>query len=172
MEKKIFIMALCMTLAWGLAAQNTINFAAGTPAQKGLSRENAEALRLKVEQILARNNAGTTSADAPYTVQPELVRGETARTEGLLRDVTLVTGELSLTARNSRDGSVYATLVVELKGDATGSEEQAVASLIAGIKVTDRAFVRFIRTARKRIAAATAQPVDGETGASRKGGTE
>ncbi len=66
--------------------------------------------------------------------------------------MTLVTGEFSLTARNKYDDSVYGTTVNEVQGDATGSKDDAIASLISGIKVTDPAFVRFIRTTRKRIA--------------------
>ena len=57
-----------------------------------------------------------------------------------------------MTARNKYDDSVYGTAVIEVQGDATGSKDDAIASLISGIKVTDPAFVRFIRTTRKRIA--------------------
>lgn len=83
---------------------------------------------------------------------PNLFSERRRKTEGLLRDVMLVTGEFSLTARNKYDDSVYGTAVIEVQGDATGSKDDAIASLISGIKVTDPAFVRFIRTTRKRIA--------------------
>lgn len=144
------IMLLLVPL--GTSAQENIHFVAGTPAQQGMSAKNQNALKLKVEQIIARNNAGAASVYNAFVIQPELVPGETKKTEGLLRDVTLVTGEFSLTARNKYDDSLYGTVVIEVQGDAAGSTDDAIASLISGIKVTDPAFVRFIRTTRKRIA--------------------
>ena len=152
MKKNIILWALLFVVSLGAAAQETIHFVAGTPAQQGLSQKTIDALKLKVEQIIARNNAGAASVYNAFVIQPELVLGVTKKTEGLLRDVTLVTGEFSLTARNKYDDSVYGTAVIEVQGDATGSKEDAIASLISSIKVTDPAFVRFIRTTRKRIA--------------------
>lgn len=172
MKNKIILWALFAVLSLGMAAQD-IHFIAGTPVQQGLSRKNAEALKSKVERILARNNAGTTSDSNVYVIQPELILGETKRTEGLVRNVTLVTGELSLTARNRQDGSIYATVTMEVQGDTNQSEEQAIADLISQIKVTDRAFVRFIRTARKRIAEAKAKvPVASTEEDNEEGGNE
>ncbi len=170
MKKKIVLLAVLAVFSLGMAAQETVNFTAGTPSGKELGRKNAEALKLKVEQILARNHAGTVSKNNVYVIQPELVLGETKRTEGLVRNVTLVTGEFSMTARNLKDGSIYATVVVDVQGDALESKEQAVASLISNIKVTDRAFVRFIRTARKRIAEACGKLPGTSTEEIQKGG--
>jgi len=152
MKKNMILWTLVSILPLGAAAQETIRFVASTPAQQGLSQKTTDALKLKTEQIIARNNAGATSIYNAFVIQPELLLGETKETEGLLRDVTLITGEFSLTVRNKYDGSVYGTVVMEVQGDAVGSEEDAITSLISGIKVTDPAFVRFIRNARKRIA--------------------
>ena len=121
MKKNRFLWALLLLVSLGAAAQDNIHFVAGTPTQKGLSQKNMDALKLKVEQIIARNNAGTASLYNAFVIQPELVLGETKKTEGLLRDVTLVTGEFSLTARNKYDDSVYGTAVIEVQGDATGT---------------------------------------------------
>ncbi|WP_291529816.1 hypothetical protein [Bacteroides sp. UBA939] len=151
MKKSIALLTLLFVVSLSVAAQETIHFVAGVPAQKGLNQKNKDALKLKVEQILARNNAGVASLYNAFVIQPELVLGETRKTEGLLRDVTLVTGEFSLTARNKYDDSVYGTAVIEVQGDATGSTDDAIASLISSIKVTDPAFVRFIRNTRKHI---------------------
>lgn len=131
MKKNRFLWALLLLVSLGAAAQDNIHFVAGTPTQKGLSQKNMDALKLKVEQIIARNNAGTASLYNAFVIQPELVLGETKKTEGLLRDVTLVTGEFSLTARNKYDDSVYGTAVIEVQGDATGSKDDAIASLIS-----------------------------------------
>ena len=48
--------------------------------------------------------------------------------------------------------TVYMERPLSRYRDATRSKDDAIASLISGIKVTDPAFVRFIRTTRKRIA--------------------
>lgn len=152
MKKNTLFCFLLFLLALNASAQEEIHFVAGMPTQKGLPANALNALKLKVEQIIARNNAGATSVHNAFVIQPELVLGETKKTEGLLRDVTLVTGEFSLTARNKYDDSVYGTVVIEVQGDATGSKDAAISSLISSIKVTDPAFVRFIRTSRKRIA--------------------
>lgn len=150
--KKNTLFCFLLLLALSASAQEEIHFVAGMPAQNGMPADAVNALKLKVEQIIARNNAGATSVHNAFVIQPELVLGETKKTEGLLRDVTLVTGEFSLTARNKYDGSVYGTVVIDVQGDATGSKDAAISSLISSIKVTDPAFVRFIRTTRKRIA--------------------
>lgn len=150
--KKNTLFCFLLLLALSASAQEEIHFVAGMPAQNGMPADAVNALKLKVEQIIARNNAGATSVHNAFVIQPELVLGETKKTEGLLRDVTLVTGEFSLTARNKYDGSVYGTVVIDVQGDATGSKDAAIGSLISSIKVTDPAFVRFIRTTRKRIA--------------------
>lgn len=152
MKKSMILCALLLVVPLWAAAQEAIHFVAGTPAQPGLSQKTIDALRLKTEQILARNNAGAAPAHGAFVLQPELRLGEVKKTEGLLREVTLVGGEFSLTARNRYDGSIYGTAVIEVQGDAAGSREEALSSLISGIKVTDPAFVRFIRTTRKRIA--------------------
>lgn len=152
MKKNTLFCFLLLLLALSASAQEEIHFVAGMPAQNGMPANAVNALKLKVEQIIARNNAGATSVHNAFVIQPELVLGETKKTEGLLRDVTLVTGEFSLTARNKYDGSVYGTVAIDVQGDATGSKDAAISSLISSIKVTDPAFVRFIRTTRKRIA--------------------
>lgn len=157
MKKNTLFCFLLLLFALNASAQEEIHFVAGMPAQNGMPANAVNALKLKVEQIIARNNAGATSVYNAFVIQPELVLGETKKTEGLLRDVTLVTGEFSLTARNKYDDSVYGTVVVEVQGDATGSKDAAISSLISSIKVTDPAFVRFIRTSRKRIAEFYAQ---------------
>ena len=67
MKKNRFLWALLLLVSLGAAAQDNIHFVAGTPTQKGLSQKNMDALKLKVEQIIARNTqsvhyAGVTGA--------------------------------------------------------------------------------------------------------------
>ncbi|MCM1312650.1 MAG: hypothetical protein NC206_08425 [Bacteroides sp.] len=134
------------------AQESAVNFMAGTPKSERLTDEQKEAVKQKVEKIIARNNAGAVTLTDAFVIEPELSLGQAKKTDGLLRDVSLVTGEFSLVVHNKYDGSVYNSVTVDVKASAVGSESEAINSLIKSIKVTDPVYVRFIRNARKRIA--------------------
>jgi hypothetical protein len=151
MKKSITFAALLVGILFQAGAQNAVNFTAAYPDNDKLSNDVKEGLKQKVEQIIGRNNAGATSVYNAFIIQPELDVQETKSTEGLVRNVTLVTGELTLTAKNLYDESVYGTLVVNLEGDATGDREAALKALLKNIKITNPAFTRFIRTTREKI---------------------
>jgi hypothetical protein len=151
MRKSVTFVALLVCILFQAGAQNAINFTAIYPDNDKLSNDVKEGLKQKVEQIIGRNNAGATSVYNAFIIQPGLDVQETKSTEGLVRNVTLVTGELTLTVKNLYDESVYGTLVVNLEGDATGSQEAALKALLKNIKITNPAFTRFIRTTREKI---------------------
>ncbi|MCD8236440.1 MAG: hypothetical protein LUD00_07255 [Prevotellaceae bacterium] len=134
------------------AQESAVNFMAGMPKSEKLTAEQKEALKQKVEKIIARNNAGAVTLTDAFVIEPELRLGQTKKTDGLLRDVSLVSGEFSLVVHNKYDGSVYNSVTVDVKASAVGSESEAINSIIKSIKVTDPVYVRFIRNARKRIA--------------------
>jgi hypothetical protein len=151
MRKSIAFVALLACVLFQAGAQNAINFTAVYPDNDRLSNDIKEGLKQKVEQIIGRNNAGATSVYNAFILQPALDIQEIKSTEGLVRNVTLVTGELTLTAKNLYDESIYGTLVVNLEGDAAGDREAALKSLLKNIKITNPAFTRFIRTTREKI---------------------
>lgn len=134
------------------AQESAVNFMAGMPKSEKLTADQKEALKQKVEKIIARNNAGAVTLTDAFVIEPELRLGQTKKTDGLLRDVSLVSGEFSLVVHNKYDGSVYNSVTVDVKASAVGSESEAINSIIKSIKVTDPVYVRFIRNARKRIA--------------------
>lgn len=151
MKKSITPVVLLICILFQSGAQNTINFTAVYPDNDKLSNDIKEGLKQKVEQIIGRNNAGATSIYNAFIIQPELDVQDTKSTEGLVRNVTLVTGELTLTAKNLYDESIYGTLIVNLEGDAAGNQETALKALMKNIKITNPAFTRFIRTTREKI---------------------
>lgn len=151
MKKSITFVALLVCILFQSGAQNAINFSAVYPDDDRLNNDVKEGLKQKVEQIIGRNNAGATSVYNAFIIQPGLDVQDSKSTEGLVRNVTLVTGELTLTAKNLYDESVYGTLVVNLEGDATGNREAALKALLKNIKITNPAFTRFIRTTREKI---------------------
>ena len=57
-----------------------------------------------------------------------------------------------LIAKNVIDGAEYYSVTIPIEGEAIGDKEKAMKSMVKNIKVTDPAFTRFIRTARKKIA--------------------
>ena len=59
-----------------------------------MSQQVANALKLKVEQILSRNGAGATSMYNAFVVEPQLNLLEEMSTEGLIRNVSLIKAEL------------------------------------------------------------------------------
>ena len=69
-----------------------------------------------------------------------------------MRDVTVLSAEVTFTAVNTEDGSVYYSQSISLETDVVGDKEKAMDQLIGSIRVNDPQIVRFVRTASKRIA--------------------
>lgn len=151
MKKYILTLTLLGCYAFAAFAQEVVHFTAITPNQDRFTPYGKEMIRKKVEQIIARNNAGATSIYNAFVIEPDLNILETKATEGLIQNVTLMKAEFSLTARNIYDDSVYGNVIVQVTGDATGDAEGAIKNLLSNIKSTNPAFTRFIRTTRDKI---------------------
>lgn len=154
----LFLMLLCGTMVFAQddvvtpeVYESDVNFTAILPTAKHLTAEQKTALQKKVEKIIARANAGVVTETNAFGIDADVVIKESKTSAGLLRDVSLVIADVTLTAKNIEDGSVYYSNTIEVQADAIGKEKEAVNTLINNIKVTDPAFVRFIRTARKRV---------------------
>lgn len=131
--------------------ESDVNFSAIMPTAKHLTVEQKTALQKKVEKIIARAGAGIITEANAFGIEADIAIKESKTSAGLLRDVTLVIADVTLTAKNIDDGSVYYSNTIEVQADAIGKEKEAINTLINNIKVTNPAFVRFIRTARKRV---------------------
>lgn len=131
--------------------ESDVNFTAIMPTAKHLTAEQKTALQKKVEKIIARAGAGIVTETNAFGIDADIAIKESKTSAGLLRDVSLVIADVTLTAKNIDDGSVYYSNTIEVQADAIGKEKEAINTLINNIKVTDPAFVRFIRTARKRV---------------------
>lgn len=151
MKKSILTLALLGGYVLTAFAQEVVHFTAIAPGQDDFTPYGKEMIRKKVEQIIARNNAGATSVYNAFVIEPDLNILDTKSTEGLTQNVTLMKAEFTLTARNIYDDSVYGNVVIQVTGDATGDGEAAIKSLLSGIKSTNPAFTRFIRTTRDKI---------------------
>ena len=131
--------------------ESDVAFQAVKPEGKNLTEAQKTALLSKIERIIAKNNAGTISEHNAFGIKADIDIQDKKSTTGLVRNVTVLTAEVTLTAFNVADGSIYYTDSVRLETDVVGDAKMAMDKLINSIKVTDPQFVRFIRTARKRI---------------------
>ena len=132
--------------------ESDVAFQAVKPEGKNLTEAQKTALLSKIERIIAKNNAGTISEHDAFGIKADIDIQDSKSSAGLVRNVTVLTAEVTLTAFNVADGSIYYSNSVRLETDVVGDAKLAMDKLINSIKVTDPQFVRFIRTARKRIA--------------------
>lgn len=150
--KRTFLQIIFLFLAVVGYAQNDIHFTVLKSETKGLSEDVVDALDLKLHQIFNRNSAAAADVYNVFAVTPSLSLDNVLSSEGLVRNVSLAQGELVLIAKNIIDGAEYYSVTIPVEGEAIGNKEKAMKSMVKNIKVTDPAFTRFIRTARKKIA--------------------
>lgn len=132
--------------------QKPVAFVAIMPEGSHLTDQQKLALQNKVERIIAKNKVGAGAGTTLFGIKADLDVKDTKRSAGLVRDVTVLSAEVTFTAVNTVDGSVYYSQSVSLQTDVVGDKEKAMDQLIGSIRVNDPQIVRFVRTASKRIA--------------------
>lgn len=132
------------------ADESEIMFGVRLPKKNKLSAETGKMLENKVVQILGRCGAGASGNRDVFVVEPVVNVTSEQTTEGLVRNVTAVEGELSLTARHRYTDAVFYNTTVPLNAAAkNGNDDDVAKLLVKSIKPTDAAYVRFVRNARK-----------------------
>ncbi|MDO4165312.1 MAG: inner membrane complex domain-containing protein [Bacteroides sp.] len=150
--KKIWLFVLmCAGVLNAALAQGDIQFTLQKSAQGDLSQSVVESLDLKLKQILNRNSAAAANAYNVFAIEPVLQLTDELTAEGLMQDVSVVKGELTLFAKNSVDGTMYYSMTIPVRGNGTGGTEKALKTMISNIKTTDTQFTRFIRITRQKI---------------------
>ena len=132
--------------------QKPVTIVAIMPEGSHLTDQQKLALQNKVERIIAKNKVGAGAGTTLFGIKADLDVKDTKRSAGLVRDVTVLSAEVTFTAVNTVDGSVYYSQSVSLQTDVVGDKEKAMDQLIGSIRVNDPQIVRFVRTASKRIA--------------------
>ncbi len=132
-------------------AQAEIQFTITKSTQDNLSEDVIDALDLRLKQIFSRNSASATNAYNVFLIEPYFELSETLTSDGLIQEVSLIKGELTLMAKNKIDNAIYYTLTIPVSGNSVGNQNDAMKNLIRNIKITDPKFTRYIRTARKKI---------------------
>lgn len=130
-------------------SEEDIMFSVRMPEKSGLSDEVASILENKIVQVLGRCGAGAAGSRDVFVVEPFLTLNDHKKSEGLIRNVNSISGELSLTARHRYSDAVFFNVSVPLNAAAKGSGVDAMQSLAKAIHPTDAAYVRFVKNARK-----------------------
>ena len=133
------------------SAQGNLQFNINRSAQKDISEKVVNTLDLKLKQIMNRNSAAAADAYNVFAIDPSIELTDIVSTEGMVQNVSVAKGNLTLIAKTKIDGAMYYTMTIPVKGDAFGDKEKALLKMISNIKVTDPAFTRFIRLSRQKI---------------------
>lgn len=150
MKRTILLAWVCIASLCAFA-QNKIHFSLQHPQPDDLPAAVANALQQRLTQMLTRQSAAAAGADNVFALQPSLEITDIMATEGMVQNTTLAAGNLTLVALNRVDGTLFYSMTLPLEAATMGNEEKALKDLVASIKVTDRAFTRFIRISREKI---------------------
>ena len=94
--------------------QKPVTFVAIMPEGSHLTDQQKLALQNKVERIIAKNKVGAGAGTTLFGIKADLDVKDTKRSAGLVRDVTVLSAEVTFTAVNTVDGSVYYSQSVSL----------------------------------------------------------
>lgn len=150
MKRLIITLMLCLPMLMSMA-QGDIQFSILHPSQEDLPASVADALELKLKQIVSRNKAASSNPWNVFAIDAELTVDDTYTSAGLLDEVSFAKGTLTLIMVNKVDGSIYHSEEFDVSGDASGGVDKALRSMVTSIKTKDPLFTRFIRTGRQRI---------------------
>lgn len=150
MKKLLLSISFALSALSGLA-QGEIQFHINRSSQKDITEAVANALDLKLKQIMNRNSAASADMYSVFVIEPAIELTDVLSTEGLVQNVSVAQGNLTLVAKNAVDGLMYYSVTIPVKGDAVGNGEKAMLKMISNIKVTDAVYTRFIRIARQKI---------------------
>ena len=110
----------------------------------------ADILMEKAKGIIGRIGCGKENAE--YMIVPSIQVDETERSSGMIRNVTLIKGSLSLMAvSHENKDAVWHSVIIPLEATVTGEVSNPALTLAHQIKINDAAYVRFVRVARRKI---------------------
>ncbi len=132
-------------------SESEIMFGVRIPANSPTSDGIRDILENKVTQILGRCGAGAAGSRDVFVVEPVVNLTDEKTSEGLVRNVSSISGELSLTARHRYSDATFYNTTVPLNAVAKGSGQDTMNLLAKSIKPSDAVYVRFVRNARKKV---------------------
>ena len=159
-------MRILMTIILAVAsacclAQDNIQFGVGkVSSTSGMSDEASKVLQSKLSQILNRNSAAAGGEFGVFEVVATIDVESSKSTSGLIQNVMQISGNVVLTAKNAWDNAEYYSVSVPVRAVSNESVSDPVLLLARSIKVTEPAYVRFIKKARENISRALEQDCD------------
>lgn len=156
MKRKITITALLLCCVASLFSQTSgehcVAFRAQVDSRVGveLTVQQQGALESKLNQILTRNNASTTSLYSGFALTPQISIFEEESITSGIRPVTTLNAEVTLLTSNIVDDSNYGSITIEVKGTGN-SREKAITNIISTIRPTDPRITKFMSSSIKRI---------------------
>lgn len=151
--RRVLLIISLLVASLVLYAQDSsgIGFSSWMKGPYDLDEANQQRLQVKVDQIIARNGAGSTSAlSQVFVIYPEFIITRTDEIRTGMKPITVVRGELSLFAVNVADMSNYGTVVVTLEGNGN-NEQDAIRAMLNKVQVTSPQFARFIKNAQQNV---------------------
>ncbi|MEG2281735.1 MAG: hypothetical protein RSB93_00740, partial [Rikenellaceae bacterium] len=107
-------------------------------------------LLLKIEQLIARANAGSTTLESIFIIYPELNIVSNEVIDNGVVPLYLVDAELSLFAINGKDKSNYGVVTLPIKG-AGNTQQKAFDNLFTKFNAYNPAANKFIKNATTKI---------------------
>lgn len=109
-----------------------------------------ELLKKKTESIIGRTGCG--GEDSEYLIVPSIEVGTLEKSSGMIRNVTIVKGTLTLKAVSKKNQDIiWHSATIPLEATITGESADPAIALANQIKVTDAVYVRFVRVASRKI---------------------
>ncbi len=117
----------------------------------GLTASQISKLQTRALAIAARNGIGGVSYSTNFVITPKLDIYDTEVAEGM-RNITVVTTELTLAIKQSNNGLVFSTYSKSIKG-AGFNKEDALNNAISQINASDPKAKEFVEEGKKKILA-------------------
>lgn len=153
MKRYILQVIISMTVFSAVATEKeSISFSAlGLQGDTPLNEENGKNLTVKLQQIIAYNNAGAkTSQSRLFVIYPEFVVTNSDIVNTGMRNIYVIRGELSLFSRNLTDDNTFSTVVLRLEGSGK-SEQDCYRTMINSVKGSNPKVTGFIKESQQRV---------------------
>ena len=116
-----------------------------------LDEDNTKLLCNKIQQVIARSNAGCVSAsEVLFAIRPELTITQDDVVRTGMQDIHVYQAELTLYAVGCADNNVFHSTIVQLKGNGR-SQHEAERQMLTRLNASDPRLTRFIHTSQERI---------------------
>lgn len=154
--KKIYLTLIFLALLFSSFAQTTndigkIALSVVMPEENDyLDFSHISKLETKVSQIVADFGLAAVGYNHNFIIYPKFTVYESNTVEGGMKNITLITAELSLFIEQNSNSLLFSAITIPLNGSGS-SKKLAITNAIGKINTSDPAFKTFIETGKLRI---------------------